>query len=163
MAYFNTVFQFGVEAFCRECQSVGVSALILPDLPIDIYLNDYKSMFDKYGISNVFLITPETQLERIKYIDDNSNAFIYAVTSSSTTGSKNNVSDAETYLSKLKNLNLNTPILAGFNIAKKEDFDFVNQFTNGGIIGSAFIKHLSKSTDLHLDVRHFIESIKPQS
>ncbi len=160
MGYYNAVYLYGVEKFCKKCKENGVSGIILPDLPIDIYLKEYKDIFEKYGISNIFLITPETTESRIRYIDECSTSFIYAVSSSSTTGKGTGIQSAETYLRRLKEMNLTNPLMVGFNISTKEDFDFASSFTAGGIIGSAFIKHITNSRNLTQDTQTFINSIR---
>ena len=86
MGYFNPILQYGVEAFCKQCKAIGIDGLIIPDLPVDVYHDDYKSTFEKYGLINVFLITPQTSVDRIRYIDSISKGFIYMVSSASTTG-----------------------------------------------------------------------------
>jgi tryptophan synthase alpha chain len=161
MGYFNPVMQYGMERFCKECHEVGVDGLIIPDLPMDIYLKLYKPTFEKYNISNVFLVTPNTSEKRIKEIDQESTAFIYAVSSSSTTGSKNDFSSASNYLQYLKDLNLKTPVLTGFNIKTQTDFNQACQFVNGAIIGSEFIRQIS-TTELGLEnsIKKYVKSIK---
>jgi tryptophan synthase alpha chain len=159
MGYFNTVLQFGVTKFCQMCEQTGVSGIILPDLPIDIYLKKYKATFEKHGLSNIFLITPETSEKRIRYIDQHSTSFIYAVSSSSTTGKKKGIREAENYLDRIGKMDLEHPIMVGFNIATPEDFAFACKYAQGGIIGSAFIKHISSGKDLATDTAAFIKFI----
>lgn len=159
MGYYNTILQFGMEKFCQKCPQTGVSGIILPDLPIDLWLMEYKSIFDKYDLSNIFLITPETSTERIHYIDENSTSFIYAVSSSGTTGTKQGIQGAESYLKRIHDLSLKHPVLVGFNISKTEDFDFACRYAQGGIIGSAFIKHIKNSNKLFDDTQSFVSRI----
>jgi tryptophan synthase alpha chain len=125
MGYFNLVFLYGIEKFCKNCQENGIQDVILPDLPLSIYQEKYQVTFEKYGIALIFLITPETSEERIRYIDNCSTSFIYAVSSSSTTGKGTGIKSAENYLSRLQKMNLKSPIMVGFNISSKADFDFV--------------------------------------
>ena len=114
MGYFNPILQYGVEAFCEKCQEIGIDGLIIPDLPVEVYHEEYKAIFDKYGIINVFLITPQTSDERIKYIDSISNGFIYMVSSSSTTGAKVGFGEEQTnYFKRIANMNLNNPQIVG--------------------------------------------------
>jgi len=162
MGYFNAVYQYGVEKFCQKCKENNIEGVILPDLPIPVYQEKYKAIFDQYGISPIFLVTPETSDERIRYIDDCSSAFIYAVSSSSTTGKGTGIKSAESYLKKLQAMQLKHPILVGFNISTKEDFDFACQYASGGIIGSAFIKSISGTQSLEKDIQTFIQSIRPK-
>jgi tryptophan synthase alpha chain len=163
MGYFNAVFQYGVERFCGKCKINGVSGIILPDLPLDIYQEKYQSIFEQHEIDPIFLITPETSEKRIKYIDQQSNAFIYAVSSSSTTGKGTGIQSAKAYLNRLKQMNLKNPIMVGFNISSKEDFDFVSQYAAGGIIGSAFINQIATSKSVRKDTRSFIQSIRAKN
>jgi len=160
MGYFNTVLQYGMEHFCRKCYETGVSGVILPDLPINIWLNQYKSIFEEYGLSNIFLITPETTDERIRFIDRYSTSFIYAVSSSGTTGRIHGIRDCEDYLKRINGLSLNHPVMVGFNIRNADDFYFACKYTHGGIIGSAFIKHIKNSKDIISDTKQFVSLIK---
>ncbi len=144
MGYFNPMLQYGVEAFCKKCQEIGVDGLIIPDLPVDVYHEEYKSTFEKYGLINVLLITPETSVERINYIDSISNGFIYMVSSASVTGSQSGFGDEQTkYFKRIADMNLNNPQIIGFGISNNETFTQATQNAKGAIIGSAFIKHLT--------------------
>ncbi|WP_422107597.1 tryptophan synthase subunit alpha [Winogradskyella sp.] len=144
MGYFNPVLQYGVEAFCKKCQELGIDGLILPDLPVDVYDEHYKTTFEKYGLINVFLITPQTSEERIRYIDSISNGFIYMVSSASTTGAKSGFGDTQTdYFKRIASLHLKNPQIVGFGISNNETFTKATQYAKGAIIGSAFIKHLT--------------------
>lgn len=143
MGYFNPILQYGVEAFCKQCQAIGIDGLIIPDLPVDVYHDDYKSTFEKYGLINVFLITPQTSDDRIRYIDSVSNGFIYMVSSASTTGTQSGFGEEQTnYFKRIANMNLNNPQIVGFGISNSETFAQATQYAKGAIIGSAFIKHL---------------------
>ncbi|PIE99860.1 MAG: tryptophan synthase subunit alpha [Maribacter sp.] len=145
MGYFNPVLQYGVEAFCKRCGEIGIDGLILPDLPLDVYLKDYEATFKEYGLINVFLITPQTSDERIKRIDEVSDGFIYMVSSASTTGSTIGFGDEQqTYFGRIRALNLNNPQIVGFGINNSETFDRATRTSAGAIIGSAFIKHITK-------------------
>jgi len=158
MGYFNPILQYGVEAFCAKCQDIGIDGLILPDLPVDVYDEQYKAIFEKYGLINVFLITPQTSDERIKYIDAVSNGFIYMVSSASTTGAQQGFGTIQTnYFKRIADMKLQNPQIVGFGISNNETFTQATQHTKGAIIGSAFIKHL---TDQGIDTIHnFIDSI----
>ena len=145
MGYFNPVLQYGVEEFCATCQEIGIDGLILPDLPVDVFAEQYKSIFERYGLANIFLITPQTSNERIEFIDSVSNGFIYMVSSSSTTGAKSGFNDEQTdYFKRVADMNLNNPLIVGFGISNHETFTQATTHTKGAIIGSAFIKHLTK-------------------
>ena len=145
MGYFNPMLQYGVEAFCKKCRQIGIDGLIIPDLPVDVYHDQYKSIFEKYGLINVFLITPQTSNERIRYIDSVSNGFIYMVSSASTTGAQTGFGNEQTkYFQRIATMNLNNPQIVGFGISNKDTFIQATKFSKGAIIGSAFIKYLTK-------------------
>lgn len=159
MGYMNPVLQYGFEKFCADAAAVGIDGLILPDLPEYEFETEYGAIIKKYGLDFIFLVTPETSEERIKKLDNLSSGFLYAVSSSSTTGSdKTNVSP-DAYLKRLKGLSLNNPVLVGFGIKDKASFDAVCQYANGGIIGSAYIKALENSTDVNASTKSFLSSI----
>lgn len=146
MGYFNPVLQYGVEEFCAKCEQVGIDGLILPDLPLDVYKEEYEAIFKKHGLLNVFLITPQTSEERIRAIDDTSEGFIYMVSSASTTGAKQGFgAEQSTYFDRIANMQLKNPQIVGFGISNAETFRQATQKTKGAIIGSAFIKHLTKN------------------
>ena len=159
MGYFNPMLQYGVEAFCKKCKEIGIDGLIIPDLPVDVYHDQYQSIFEKYGLINVFLITPQTSDERIRYIDSVSNGFIYMVSSASTTGTQSGFGDEQTnYFKRIADMNLNNPQIVGFGISNKQTFKQATTYAKGAIIGSAFIKHLSKNGNKLIST--FINSIK---
>ena len=163
MGYINPIVQYGMEAFCRRCAAIGVDGLILPDLPMFAYLEVYKSLFDKYGLHNIFLITPQTSSARIREIDEKSNGFIYMVSSSSTTGVKADISKAqEAYFARIKSMNLKNPTLIGFGISNKKTFDKAATNANGAIIGSAFIREIGRAADLDKQIKVFIKGINGQ-
>jgi tryptophan synthase alpha chain len=146
MGYFNPVLQYGVEAFCAQCEKIGIDGLILPDLPLDVYKEEYETIFKKHGLINVFLITPQTSDERIKAIDDASEGFIYMVSSASTTGAKQGFgSEQSDYFDRIAKMGLNNPQIVGFGISNAETFKQATQKAKGAIIGSAFIKYLTEN------------------
>jgi tryptophan synthase alpha chain len=164
MGYINPVLQFGMENFCKKCAETGVDGLILPDMPMDVYLNEYKSIFDAYGILNIFLVTPQTSEKRIRQIDAVGEGFIYTVSSSSVTGSKSGVSnDMESYFNRLNAMNLKNPRLIGFGIKDRATFKKASDYAAGAIIGSAFIRVLMESNDLESDIVHFVKGVKGKS
>jgi len=160
MGYFNPILQYGFEKFCADCAEIGISGLIVPDLPSKEYEAHYKLLFEKNKLSNIFLVTPNTSKERILDLDKISRGFIYAVSSSSITGNKNSSEMNSTYLEKFSKFNLQNPVLVGFNVKDKTSFEFVTKYTNGAIIGSAFIRMLEKSKTLTEDISEFIASIR---
>lgn len=146
MGYFNPILQFGVEKFCKKCEEVGVDGLILPDLPLDVYQDHYEPILKKYGLVNIFLITPQTSEERILQIDAASDGFIYMVSSASVTGSQEGFGNQqENYFKRIANMNLKNPQIVGFGISNAETFQQATKMAKGAIIGSAFIKHLSNN------------------
>lgn len=160
MGYINPIVQFGMEEFCQKCQEVGVDGLILPDLPMFEYLEVYKPIFEKYGLLNTFLITPQTAEKRIREIDENTKGFIYIVSSASTTGAKTGISRVqEAYFQRIKAMGLKNPTLIGFGISDKETFEKATANSNGAIIGSAFIKAISQEGGLEENISTFIKGI----
>ncbi len=160
MGYFNQVMQFGEEKFLAQCKAVGVDTVILPDLPLDVYENEFKHLFEKYGINIVFLITPQTPEERIRKIDELSRGFIYVVADASITGTKSGITETQiAYFQRIKNMNLNNPLMIGFGISDKKSFQTVCEYANGAIIGSAFIKALANGTDVKTTTQTFVKSI----
>lgn len=161
MGYINPVIQFGIENFCQKCQEVGIDGLILPDLPMDEYVEDYAAMFKKYGLLNTFLITPQTSDERIRKIDDNSDGFIYMVSSASITGSTSGVTDEmEAYFNRVNAMNLKNPTLIGFGIKDNATFAKACQYANGAIIGSQFVREVGKEGDLTANIKAYVESVR---
>jgi len=145
MGYFNPIMQYGVESFCKDCKSVGIDGLIIPDLPVEIYYKNYNKTFEKYNILNMFLITPQTSIERIKFIDKISSGFIYMVSSFSITGAVNSFQkEQKEYFERINKMNLKSPLLIGFGISNKQTYTDAVKYSRGAIIGSAFIKHLKE-------------------
>lgn len=159
MGYFNPMLQYGVEAFCKQCQEIGIDGLIIPDLPVDVYHEEYQETFEKYGLINIFLITPQTSDERIRFIDEVSKGFIYMVSSASVTGSGTGFGQEQTdYFKRISDMQLSNPQIVGFGIKDAETFDQAIKTTKGAIIGSAFIKHL---TEYGVDsIADFVQSIR---
>jgi tryptophan synthase alpha chain len=161
MGYLNPVLQFGMEAFLKACKAVGVDGLILPDLPLYEYERDYQALFEQYGLSMIFLITPQTSEERIRQIDALSNAFIYVVSTAATTGKQAGFGDENiAYFERVRALGLKNPILIGFGISKAIDYQTVCKYANGAIVGSAFIRMLEQSHDLPTDIHQFVQGLR---
>lgn len=159
MGYFNPVLQYGVDAFCAKCEEIGIDGLILPDLPLAEYQEHYQAIFEKYGLINVFLITPQTSDARIQQIDAASDGFIYMVSSASTTGKTSGFSTIQTdYFERIDSLSLKNPQIVGFGIKDEETFKAATKTAKGAIIGSAFIKHLTEKGTQHIS--DFISSIR---
>lgn len=160
MGYLNPIIQFGVEEFCKKCKEVGIDGLILPDLPMSQYLEEYKTLFDEYGLYISFLISPQTSEKRIREVDENSSGFIYMVSSHAITGAKSAISkEQEEYFERVANMKLTHPRLIGFGISDAVTFQLASQYSQGAIIGSAFIKHISNSTALKQDIQTFIQGV----
>lgn len=161
MGYLNPVLQYGIEQFCKDAAALGVDGVILPDLPMQEYLDEYKSTFEKYNLKNVFLITPQTSEARVRFIDEHSDGFIYMVSSASTTGAKSEIQNSqETYFRRIKAMNLKNPTLIGFGISDGKTFEKACEYANGAIIGSAFVKAAATSENLKKDISTFVKGIQ---
>ncbi|MGB8375633.1 MAG: tryptophan synthase subunit alpha [Salegentibacter sp.] len=159
MGYFNPILQYGVEEFCQKCEETGIDGLIIPDLPVDVYNEEYKDTFEKHGLRNIFLITPQTSDERIRFIDSVSDGFIYMVSTASVTGStKGFGEETKEYFRRIGKMNLNNPQIVGFGISDKETFEAATAYAKGAIIGSAFVKHLNREGTGK--IANFVNSVK---
>ncbi|CAM2766763.1 tryptophan synthase, alpha chain [Flavobacterium succinicans] len=159
MGYFNPMLQYGVEKFCATCAEIGIDGLIVPDLPVDVYADEYKAIFEKYGLKNIFLITPQTSDERIHFIDSVSDGFIYMVSSASVTGSSAGFGNTqEAYFQRIAQMNLKNPQVIGFGINNAETFQQATQFAKGAIIGSAFITYLKENGTSK--IKEFVHTIR---
>jgi len=159
MGYMNPILQYGFEKFCAEASAVGIDGLILPDLPEHEFETEYGAIIKKHGLNFVFLVTPETSEERVKRLDALSSGFLYAVSSSSTTGKDKNMNDVKVYLQKLKNLKLKNPVFVGFGIKDKQTFETACENANGAFIGTAFIKALENDSDVERATKKFVNEI----
>lgn len=159
MGYMNPVMQYGIDKFCIKAKEVGIDGIILPDLPMYEFETLYKLSFEKNDLKFIFLVTPETGEERIKKIDTLSSGFIYAVSSSSTTGKNKAIEEQESYFKKLQQMHLKNPVLVGFGIKDKHTFTAACKYTHGAIIGSAYIKALQNSADINKTTKEFLNSI----
>ena len=157
MGSLNPILRYGVEKFCRAANEAGADGLILPDLPLEFYMENYQAMFEKYDLSNVFLITQNTSEERIRQIDAASSAFIYAVSMAGVTGKNLEMTDERrAYLEKLNEMNLQSPLIVGFGIENREQLDEMTRFTDGAIIGSAFVRAIENADDVKKATREFV-------
>lgn len=149
MGYLNPVMQYGIEHFCKSCAEIGIDGVILPDLPQNDYLRDFKPLADKYDLRFTMLITPETSDERIKLIDQHTNGFIYMVSSAATTGTQDHFSDSTIqYFERINAMKLRNPRLIGFGISNSETLQAAQQHAAGAIIGSGFIKALDSTSTI---------------
>lgn len=159
MGYMNPVIQYGFQQFCEDAAEVGVDGLILPDLPEYEYETMYGEVIKKAGLDFIFLITPETSTERIKKLDSLSSGFLYAVSSSATTGNEKDFDQVAKYLQRLKDMQLQNPVLVGFGIKDKTTFDTACRYANGAIIGSAYIKALEQPGDIQSLTQEFLNQV----
>ena len=163
MGYMNPVLQYGFEKFCADAAAVGIDGLILPDLPEYEFETEYGAIIKKYGLDFVFLVTPETSEERLRKLDRLSTGFLYAVSSSSTTGNEKDFDAVEKYLQRLQQMNLSNPVLVGFGIKDKATFLSACKYANGAIIGSAYIKALEGKDDIEMATKDFLSTILTQN
>lgn len=159
MGYLNPIMQFGFENFCRECKRVDVDGMIIPDLPMSDYLTDYKPIAEKYELEFIFLITPETSDERIREIDENTNGFIYMVSSAAVTGTQSSFDKQIDYFNRINAMNLKNPRLIGFGVSNKATKEMVFENSSGAIVGSAFIKALNETSDIESAVKLVLKKL----
>lgn len=160
MGYFNAMFQYGVEAFCKRCAAIGIDGIIMPDLPLEVYEKEYMSIFEHYNLHFICLITPQTSEERIRKIDTLSKGFIYMVSTASTSGNSEGFGEEQMqYFKRIHDMNLTKPCIVGFGIKDEKSFTQATTFASGGIIGSAFINHVKdKGTQ---GIKDFVRLIIP--
>lgn len=158
MSSFNPIVQYGFEKFCQDCQRIGIDGLIIPDLPVEEYISDYKSIVEKYELRNIILVTPASTDERIRLVDEHTDGFIYMVSSSATTGeNKNFEADFAAFANRLGAMHLKNPLVTGFGIKDRKSFDQVCQFSKGGIIGSAFVKAVGQPGNVVKNTANFLK------
>ena len=162
MGYLNPILHFGIEAFCKRCVEAGVSGAIIPDLPFDDYLNLVKPIADKYDLRIIMLITPETSEERIRFIDDHTDGFIYMVSSASITGTQKSFDDQkQAYFRKINAMNLRNPRMIGFGISNAQTLKAAQDNAAGAIIGSKFVSLLDEvNGDAGKALDNLLEALK---
>jgi tryptophan synthase alpha chain len=161
MGYLNPVLQYGMDNFVKDCSRIGIDGTILPDLPLEIFLDEYKTVYNRYGLYNVFLATPQTSDSRYRLLDQESSGFLYMVSASATTGAKKGFEDyQQKYFERIRDLNLKLPRLIGFGISSNKTFVHACKYANGTIIGSAFVKLLEEEGEMRTNIRQFIRSIR---
>ncbi len=161
MGYLNPVMQYGVERFCQKASEIGIDGIILPDMPLQVYVEEYKDLFEKYNLSKVFLITPQTPEARIREIDSHTNGFIYMVSSASTTGKTAGLAaNSASYFKRVAAMQLQNPGVIGFGIHDNNTFTEACNHASGAIIGSAFVKALDQEGSLSDNIKSFIQRIK---
>lgn len=160
MGYLNPVLQYGIEKFCADAAAAGIDGVILPDLPLYEFEKFYRPVFEKHGLHFIFLVTPETGTERIRELDRAGSGFIYAVSSSSTTGNNKAISDQQPYFKKLKDMQLRNPVLVGFGIKDAATFDAACEYSNGAIVGSAYIRALGSGGNTGSITKEFLNGLR---
>jgi tryptophan synthase alpha chain len=159
MGYMNLVLQYGFEKFCADAAGLGIDGLILPDLPAFEFENEYGAIIKKHGLDFIFLVTPETSEERVRKLDALSSGFLYAVSSSATTGKDKDFAEVEKYLQKLQSMQLKNPVLVGFGVKDKKTFGSACKYANGAIIGTAYIRMLDESKNIAEGTKVFLNDI----
>jgi tryptophan synthase alpha chain len=161
MGYVNPFYRYGFSNLLTKCRTIGIDGTIIPDLPVEEYLNSYAKLYEDKGVNNIFLVSPQTPEERIRYLDSIARGFLYLVSSSSTTGSISGFSDSRSeYFRKISKMKLHTPGLIGFGISDRDSFEEACNWASGAIIGSAFIKALDKEGGLAKNIGDFVRSIR---
>ncbi|MEP6646315.1 MAG: tryptophan synthase subunit alpha [Saprospiraceae bacterium] len=161
MGYLNPVMQYGEITFIKKCNEIGIDGVIIPDMPLRYYQSQLKKYFEENNLSNILLISPQTSEERIRQIDESSDAFIYMVSSNNITGSNRKLDLQTEYFKRIHHMHLKHPTLTGFGIHDQESFKKAGQFSSGAIIGSAFIKHLSSNGMSKESILQFVKQIRP--
>lgn len=161
MGYLNPILHFGFEDFCKECVRVGIDGMIIPDLPFNDYLKDYKPIADRYDLRIIMLITPETSDERIRLIDSHTDGFIYMVSSAATTGVQREFDAAkQAYFSRINAMNLHNPRMIGFGISNRQTLEAAQQNAAGAIIGSKFVSLLQQNPSPVDAIEQLFEALK---
>ena len=160
MGYLNPIMQYGFENFCQSCQSCGIDGCIIPDLPFEDYLLNYKPIADKYNIKMILLITPETSETRIRWIDAHTDGFIYMVSSAATTGAQQSFDEQkQAYFQRIQSMSLRNPCMIGFGISNKETFRLACENASGAIIGSKFVTLLRESPSPETAIRKLLNDL----
>jgi tryptophan synthase alpha chain len=161
MGYLNPILHYGIEDFCKSCVDSGVSGMIIPDLPFKDYLDIVKPVADKYDLRVIMLITPETSEERIRFIDDHTDGFIYMVSSAAITGAQKSFDEAkQEYFRRINGMNLRNPRMIGFGISNKQTLEAAQQNAAGAIIGSKFVTLLNESKDADEALDKLFDALK---
>ena len=161
MGYLNPIMHYGIEAFCKSCVECGVSGAIIPDLPFKDYQDVVKPIADQYDLRIIMLITPETSEERIRFIDDNTDGFIYMVSSAAITGTQKSFDDEkQAYFKRINDMNLRNPRMIGFGISNKQTLEAAQNNAAGAIIGSKFVTLLNESQNADEALDKLFEALK---
>ncbi len=161
MGYLNPIMQFGFEAFCKRCQECGVDGVIIPDLPYADYQSSYRAVAEAYDVKVIMLITPETSEDRVREIDNNTDGFIYMVSSAATTGAQSDF-DAQkrAYFEKINSMGLRNPRMIGFGISNHSTFRAACDNARGGIVGSLFVKLLDEERSPSAAIEKLKQALK---
>lgn len=158
MGYLNPVMQYGFENFCSSCSECGIDGCIIPDLSFENYLNDFKPVADKYNVKVIMLITPETSEERIRFIDEHTDGFIYMVSSAATTGAQQSFDEQkQAYFHRINSMSLRNPRMVGFGISNKDTFRMACDNASGAIIGSKFVTLLGENKSPEIAIKKLKE------
>lgn len=161
MGYLNPILHYGIENFFKSCVDAGISGAIIPDLPFKDYQESIKPLADKYDLRIIMLITPETSEERIRFIDNHTDGFIYMVSSASTTGIQQNFDkEKQLYFQRINSMNLKNPRMIGFGISNKQTLESAQANASGAIIGSKFVTLLNEHKDANIALDKLFEALK---
>ncbi len=160
MGYMNPVLQYGEKKFFVKCKEIGIDGVILPDLPLDYFERELQTIAEENNVANILLITPETRTERIHHIDNLSKGFVYMVSSNSITGGNKTMNAQTDYFNRIKNMNLKNPTIIGFGIKNNETYENACKYSNGAIIGTAFIQHNVQQGTSKESIQTFIKNIR---
>ena len=161
MGYLNPILHYGIETFCQSCVESGISGAIIPDLPFKDYQDIVKPVADKYDLRIIMLITPETSEERIRFIDDNTDGFIYMVSSAAITGAQKSFDEAkQEYFRRINGMNLRNPRMIGFGISNRQTLEAAQQNAAGAIIGSKFVTLLNESSNADEALDKLFDALK---
>ncbi len=161
MGYLNPIMQYGFEAFCQSCQACGIDGVIIPDLPFKDYRETYKAIADQYDIRIIMLITPETSEERIRFIDDNTDGFIYMVSSAAITGAQRDFNEQkQAYFRRIEAMQLRNPRMIGFGISNRQTYEAAAANASGVIIGSRFVTLLGEKGNADAAIQQLLEDLR---
>jgi tryptophan synthase alpha chain len=161
MGYLNPVMQYGTERFLQDAAAAGASGIILPDLPLPVFEREFKPLMQALNLCPVFLITPQTSEERIRQMDAMGDGFLYAVSSSATTGGQAAWEDSRVYFERLRSMQLKLPVLIGFGIRTAEDYQRACDEAQGAIIGTAFLQAIQHSQAVAEAATDFVQQVRP--
>jgi tryptophan synthase alpha chain len=161
MGYLNVIMHYGIEAFFQSCVDSGASGCIIPDLPFKDYMEEVKPVADRYDIRVIMMITPETSEERVRFIDENTDGFIYMVSSASITGAQKEFNQAKLdYFNRINSMKLKNPRMIGFGISNRQTLESAQQNAAGAIIGSKFVTLLNETGDPDKALDKLFEALK---